>query len=202
MHFFRSSLESKRNWTELDDLSETTLHSWMRLISDSDISAETEQLPVRIPHSETDTVVVHYRLFLDNVRQELALFAEELCVPYVFTVTDVNGMVLDQFGTRFSMQKMHDSAIGIGSSFAMEHAGINAVSAAMQLEETVFIRGGEHTIGALQEWSCICVPVHLRGKVYAYIKLSVLGDITPLLAAPFLEEYVWSLQDALNRRVS
>ena len=110
-------------------------------------------------------------------------------VPHVFILTAPCGTVIDIPGTDADFIGALSTGLnlGVGTDLSLESSGINAVSLAMQFDETAVVRGPEHTLRLFSNWSCICCPVKIGEETIGYVDLSLPTDADVRIAAPLLE---------------
>ncbi len=107
--------------------------------------------------------------------------------PYInqslFILTDSSAIAIYISGNKSVIE---DKSLRIGSSFDINHAGINAISLAKQLNAFAYIKGKEHTLQCLTDWQCFCTPIQMGKRIMGYLNMSLnLQDRTEL-AAPLL----------------
>jgi transcriptional regulator of acetoin/glycerol metabolism len=107
------------------------------------------------------------------VNQQISLITKSMNKSIVFILTNINGVVLAVHGREEMINKLDiEQNLGIGTSFIMEHAGVNAISVAKELKEDVFVRGSEHNLKMFSEWSCFCGPIRSEEGIIAYLDMS------------------------------
>lgn len=110
-------------------------------------------------------------------------------VPHLFMLAGPCGTVIDLPGTDTDLVESLSSehSLGVGTDMSLPSAGINAISLAMLLDETVVVRGPEHTLPLFSGWLCICCPLKAGFETIGYIKLSLPADTDIRIAVPLLE---------------
>lgn len=92
---------------------------------------------------------------------------------HLLLLTDPHGMVLYSSGTEEVMEKAWEYELSIGTSFALEHAGLNAISSSQELKRPVIVKGEDHSLEILKGWSCFCVPiVEEQGAIAGFLDIS------------------------------
>ncbi len=82
-------------------------------------------------------------------------------------------MAVEFTGPANIVNKLESVNVGKGTSFALEHAGINAISLSMQLDTLVAVKGLEHSLTFFSKWSCMCSPIKIGNQIRGYLNLSV-----------------------------
>lgn len=107
--------------------------------------------------------------------------------PCVFLLTDPEGIVVQTIESTSLRKDLEMLNIGIGTSFAWEHAGNNAISLAIHTQTTVAINGAQHDLAMFQTWQCVCIPLRIGGEIYGYVDISFQANESMSCAVPLLE---------------
>lgn len=103
----------------------------------------------RLPEQEVRRSIEANTPLIQEVQRRMITFD----FPHLVLLTDITGMVLHICGTENVIREAQGYRLSRGTSFSIEHAGLNAVSAAMELNRPVIIKGEEHTLDILKGWS-------------------------------------------------
>lgn len=121
---------------------------------------------------------------------------------HLLLLTDPHGMVLYSSGTEEVMEKVREYELSTGTSFALEHAGLNAISASQELKRPVIVKGEDHSLEILKGWSCCCVPIAGEQEAIAgFLNISTDKAFNCSLLIQFLE-YISSLIEQDLRSMS
>ncbi|GAA0137283.1 hypothetical protein YSY43_41240 [Paenibacillus sp. YSY-4.3] len=121
---------------------------------------------------------------------------------YLLLLTDPHGMVLYSSGTEEVIEKVREYELCTGTSFALEHAGLNAISASKELRRPVILKGEDHSLEILKGWSCCCVPIlGEQGVIAGFLDISTDKAFNCELLIQLLE-YISSLVEQDLRDMS
>jgi transcriptional regulator of acetoin/glycerol metabolism len=177
-------------WTCINDVDSSTVAAWNHIFVDSGVDASLTKLKHRLTTSEAKREIVKHAKLVSLVREEVNYITSNLTQSHLFILTDQIGMTLNLYGTEAIMETLESVNLGTGTSFALEHTGINGISMAMQLEETVVVQGKEHHLQLFSGWGCICMPIRVGVEIKAYLDLSFKADMDVTFAVPLLEQVV------------
>ncbi|WP_051412019.1 helix-turn-helix transcriptional regulator [Halonatronum saccharophilum] len=68
----------------------------------------------------------------------------------------------------------NDKIIKVGTSFAEDSCGTNAISMAMWLKRDVYLKPKEHYCDFLKGWHCYALPILVDNKIIGYLDLSTI----------------------------
>jgi transcriptional regulator of acetoin/glycerol metabolism len=171
-----------RFWIELSDIPASTRELWKSLTLNSTVLAETNYLPIRITSIDAQRRKNSLISLLNTVTSEWDKLTKQFVKPHLFIFTDTSGIVLEMKGTEQVMMRLQDCNIGKGTSFAMEHAGVNGISLAMEMQKPAIVKGQEHYLELFSQWSCVCQPVIIDGEIKGYLDLSTHSE----------EDFTWA----------
>lgn len=195
MDIFSRTAVLQRSWKTLSDVDVEMLQSWKKIFHQSikrccDLNEESAY----INEEQLQLVLLQKKQLISTVRQELTSI--QLCFykPHVFILTDCNGIVIDLIGSDFIIEFLSSINMGVGTSFSIEHTGINAISLVMELKQMVVVQGPEHSLPLFFDWNCICVPIMIYDEIYGYLDLSFKADTDMELAVPLIEKIVKNIE--------
>jgi len=163
-----SSME--QTWLTVKDVTDEQLGEWLGTI-DPQLAAEAAQLPYRLPGPELERRLAAHAKWHAVVQDELRAARLLLLTPHLFIVADADGCALSLVGQECVMRVLAQSNIAPGTSFAKEHAGINAVSLAVETGQLAAVCGEEHTLLMFHDWISVCFPVRVGGEPAGYVGL-------------------------------
>ncbi len=198
MGVFTNLSDIKHSWTCLSDISREQLEQWNDSFAASGISPATHQLIVRVPLEIAKQKVTDHSTFISQTNEVIRSLHEQLCTPHFFILTDADGMMLDAVSFNSALQLLENINIGLGTLFALDCGGINAISMAMLLHSTVVLKGTEHTLDLFKDWTCICFPIKNGESVVGYLDLSFKSDIEVTFAVPLLERAIREIEKKLQ----
>jgi transcriptional regulator of acetoin/glycerol metabolism len=190
MDWFDSSVAIQRPWVSVSDISSEVRKRWERM--HTLLGDRSRQMHHFISMEEAALIIKNNKDLIQAMKKEMAFLNEDLCRPYIFAVTDPNAMIMEMSASPPIMPFLEAVNLGVSASMTMEHAGLNAISMSMQLEDSVVVQGNEHALSLFEGWTCIGVPVHVEGKIKGYVGLGIMADLHPILV-------VTSLQNAVKR---
>jgi DNA-binding CsgD family transcriptional regulator len=122
------------------------------------------------------------QLFIKIVTEEWSQWSLFLGKSCLLLLTDEKGALLSVLGSESLQAELGQFGIP-GTSFVMQHMGINGVSMAIQTGKPSVVVGKEHSVEAFSHWTCVCQPAIVKGKIVGYMDLSLYAE----------EDYVWAL---------
>ncbi|MDB5054509.1 MAG: luxR [Bacilli bacterium] len=172
-----------RYWIELSDIAAATRQAWNAEFLKSGVEVAATYLHVRLSENEVQIRKKACASLLNILTSEWNKLLLRMAKSHLFIFTDTSGIVLEMSGTESVMFKLQDCNIGQGTSFQLEHIGINGISLAMEMQRPALVKGQEHHLDLFCEWTCVCQPVMLDGIVQGYLDLSIHLE----------EDYTWAL---------
>jgi len=115
--------------------------------------------------------------------------------PILLLMTTANGRVIYYGGTPSAVSKIEEDGLHIGSSFSIEHAGINAISLCHHVKQTVVVQGAEHSLSEFSNWNCLCTPIMVDGDMLGMLDLSFDHLTNIAFAVPLLLQMVNQITD-------
>lgn len=185
-----------RTWVNLSDIDEHVRKEWNTAFLSTGMDPKSKVINSLAFHEKQRVIE---KTLISIVREELDLIKVTINKPYVFVLTDHNAVALDVIGPKVILDSLEQHNVGVGTSFALEHAGINAISVAMLLHRIAIVQGGEHSLDFFTHWSCVCLPIHIGSKIFGYLDLSLGADEDVTLAVPLIEYIVRNVEHILER---
>lgn len=141
------------------------------------------------------------RPVLEIVKKQELLSPQRFYFPHLIAVTDGNGIILHISGDERSVENAERMLqIGAGASLSIGSAGTNAVSAAIELQRSVCVKGEEHYLEALKDWISLCVPVHnAERQIIALFAICTFRQIPAALLFPFAESLAALIEQEYSR---
>lgn len=171
-----------RFWTELEDLGISIKEGWSKEPLKNETLASTNYLKTRISESELKKNKESMGALLSVVNSEWDKLFMQFSKPHLFIFTDTSGIVLEMKGSDGIVHKLEKNNIGEGTSFSLEQAGVNGISLAMEVQKPSLVRGKEHYLELFYEWSCVCQPIIVDGRIQGYLDLSTHSE----------EDFTWA----------
>jgi transcriptional regulator of acetoin/glycerol metabolism len=133
---------------------------------------------------------------ISSIRSEMNKLSQLISIPYVVFLTDRAGTILELVcsspGTR---DEMDQAELRPGVSLCRQHAGMNAVSLAMEMNCIGVVRGPEHSGLAFQNWNCVCAPLQDDDIVYGYVDISFNRGEPIEFAIPFVQQIAENIME-------
>ncbi|GEO28181.1 hypothetical protein AAC03nite_39660 [Alicyclobacillus acidoterrestris] len=182
-------------WCDLSDLNPCTVETWNKSFK----YPNAEHMPIRLSMQSLELILDRNKEFIEIATHDLSLVYTEIGVPHLFIVTDPNGTAIHFIGQTEIIDNARENNVDRGTSFAVECAGINGISLAMQLQSTVVVQGAQHTMQFFKDWNCVSSPVCMFDKIYGYIDLSFSTDVDVTFAVPLLKKTIEKLENKLKK---
>lgn len=192
--FQDKDLSHYEQWLGLNKVDGVELENW-RKISKELIDPNLKAMPIKL---DVPIEGNKFRLnLLEIVRKELILTSAWIPKAHLFLLSDCEGVILECSGSETVTEMLGDLNIETGTSFALRHAGINAISVALCTKSATLLMGEEHHLKMFANWTCACMPITFKNIVVAYLDLSFQdnGEL-PLLVA-LLENRIRNIEKKL-----
>lgn len=121
--------------------------------------------------------------------------------PHLFVLTDREGTIMKLFATPQKIKQLEEINFKAGASLSLEDAGINGISFAMKMNQTVVIQGHEHDLELLSQWTCICAPIRHNDETIAFLDLSIHANKDVSFAVPILNQIVRKIEESLTKTI-
>lgn len=196
--FNRTLLYRDRGWLKTGNLDPVMKKQWNSLVQQhSGLDASAAALVVREGGLEQKRLAERHRALIQSVRDQTEEFLD--CCPQVLItmLADDQGRLLDVMGDEETLQLLSKSNIGSGTSFAMEHIGINAISASMKTGRMIVVEGAEHHLKLFAGWTCVCAPVTCNSQIVGYLDLSIGNGADVAFAALLLRQMIKHVEAVL-----
>jgi len=196
--FEPQNLEVSYHWTTIPDIERSTIEQWKQMANGKGINVSDTRMSHRINRNKIEEALQKHIKMIENVQSEVSKLLECMLKPYVFVLTDLQGIVLSVYAWgQLADMLDSDKNFGMGTSFAMEHAGVNAISMAIELEECVYIRGSEHDLELFSTWNCLCGPLRIGEKIIGYLDMSFADSEDLILAGTMFEHLLRRISENL-----
>ncbi len=193
MEVFADHCDSEACWAGLSGIDAAMVEKWNSLFRLHGPQPDTSKMK-RLPVQKTKKRLIEHRQLIRKTRAELKALQPYLFKPNVFILTDHTGVALGLEGSETSISALEQHDVGTGTLFAMKHAGINAISVAMEWRRMAAIKGDEHHIKLFAGWSCICSPIYIGNRICGYLDLSFSKEENMAFAAPLLLQTVKKIE--------
>ncbi|WP_187274402.1 hypothetical protein [Paenibacillus sp. N3.4] len=124
------------------------------------------------------------------VTEEIKAVSKKIPVDHFFVLTDRQGVVVHLEASEPLREALETFQVTAGSSFALEYAGINGISLAMQLRSTAVVEGSDHSLQLFRDWACLCHPIVIDDEIVGYLDLSMKQGLELSFAVMLLEQSV------------
>jgi transcriptional regulator of acetoin/glycerol metabolism len=191
------NISEQRNWFCIEDINSQILAQWKH-DAERFLNPESSMMLFRLTQKEAEKNTVDHASLLSIVRIEGQTISSSLTKSHMFLLTDRNGIVIGMKTTNALTQVLENINLGIGTSFSMKHASVNAISVAMHLEHTTVVTGEEHYLQFFYDWICVCAPIRRAGNVIAYLDVSFQKGTELSLIVCLLEKIVHDVERRLE----
>lgn len=123
-----------------------------------------------------------------------------LSIPYLFVITDPDGIVINYCGADLIKGYFERNSIRNGASFAMKHAGINAISLAMERQSVSVVIGPRHSNKLFAELSCVCTPIRIKNVIIGFLGLFFHHFHEVTFALPLIEHLAENIEEKLPQK--
>ncbi|OPH48270.1 hypothetical protein BC351_38400 [Paenibacillus ferrarius] len=173
MDIFGEGSDSKNVWISFSDIEAERIELWNNACTGAGINREIRELVVRIDDVQRQELISPKKWLIAFVNEEVDSLSTILSNPYLIILTDQNGVAINLTGPTETIKKLESVNVGVGTSFALEHTGINGISLSMQLEDLVAVQGSEHSLHFFSKWSCVCSPIKQGDQICGFLDISV-----------------------------
>ncbi|WP_438448152.1 LuxR C-terminal-related transcriptional regulator [Gorillibacterium sp. sgz5001074] len=165
------------------------------------VQRDTMRIRFRIQGKMLERLLLKNQLLMNIVHKEGNLVFNSFYFPYMFMVTDANGVIMFMSGDEASLDNVERiNNIGIGSSMSFSSAGTNAIAASIELQRPVCLCGPDHFLQTFHDWTSLCVPVrNTENHIAAYVALSSYYEVPALLVYPCIESIAFKLEQELKK---
>lgn len=197
--FNRTLLYPNRWWLNFTNLDQSLKQQWNRQFQQSGLNASTASLIVREGWLGQKQLAERFTTVIHTVREQAGEFLDRSPQVHIIMLADEEGRLLDVMGDEETLQLLNRRNIGSGTSFAMKHTGINAISASMETGRMIVVDGAEHHLKLFAEWTCICAPVMCNSNIVAYLDMSFGSGTDVSFAALLLRQIIKRVETELLR---
>lgn len=184
------------------DVAPETIHEWKSQLSHINYSPQMASLRQGHSHSIVgDEMERTFRELLATTEYVTRETSSYIIEPHLFVLADRNGTIKNLYAKPQMTQQLEQINFKTGSSLSLANAGINGVSFAMKMNQTVVVQGREHDLQFLTQWTCICAPIKHNNETIAYIDLSIHADKDVSFAVPILKQIVRKIEESLTKKI-
>lgn len=173
MNIFRGDACSEQSWIRLSAIEAEKIELWRAVFTKAGIDRDSITLPFRLTEIERQEQTNRDVSLMVVAKEEIDALSKTISNPHLIIYTNQNGVALEFTGPANIVNTLESANVGKGTCFALEHAGINAISLSMQLERLVAVQGLEHSLTFFSKWSCMCSPINLGNELRGYLDISV-----------------------------
>lgn len=173
MNIFGGEVCSEHSWIRLSSIESEKIDSWNTAFTKTGIDRDTVMLPIRLTEIKRQEQIDKDTSLILIAKDEIDALSKTISNPHLIIFTNQNGVTLEFTGPANIVNTLESVNVGKGTSFALEHAGINAISLSMQLDALVAVQGLEHSLTFFSNWSCMCSPINLGNDRRSYLNISV-----------------------------
>lgn len=204
---FKYSGEKERQChTKLSDIAPEAINEWRSVGQQSGVDPDAECLKSSEPQqtsSKLNNEIEHLHRELHIATQYITRETlSHVSIPIIFVLTDRHGTILKVVGKNEMIERLRKVNFQEGTSLALEDAGINGISVAMQMKKTVVVRGDEHDLNLLSHFTCICAPIKHDNEIVAYLDLSLSTEEGVTFAVPILKQIVYKIEEYLAKDIA
>lgn len=134
------------------------------------------------------------------LQEETRNMDDLLSVPYLFVIADPDGIVVDYCGADLLKDYFERNNIRNGTSFAMKHAGINAIALSMERQSVSVVIGPRHSNKLFAELSCVCTPIRIKNVILGYLSLYFHCFHEVTFALPLIEHLAKNMEEKLPQK--
>jgi DNA-binding CsgD family transcriptional regulator len=164
-------------------LSELDLERFQKMSKNIGLIPEIKELRNQLHREILNNMLEDNKILVMFFKEFSKSIIEKFDYSCIIMLANADGVVLD-------IERSHnesDCPIAIGSSLAVQSAGIDAVSAAILLNRAVYMEKGQHYLHIFNNWACICLPIYDKtGETIAYIDFSTSPDLEISVYYPFI----------------
>ncbi|NOV00371.1 helix-turn-helix domain-containing protein [Paenibacillus planticolens] len=173
MNIFSGEMDSEHLWIRLSEIEAKKIALWNATFTETGIDRDIPTLPFRLAEIQSEEQINKELSLISAAKEEIASLSKAISNPHLIIFTNQNGVALVFTGPENIVNTLESMNVGMGTSFALEHAGINAISLSMQLNALVAVQGLEHSLTFFSKWSCMCSPIKHGNEIGGYLNISV-----------------------------
>ncbi|WP_310550521.1 helix-turn-helix transcriptional regulator [Paenibacillus glufosinatiresistens] len=176
-----SSLAEKKSWFTPDDLVPERRARFGSALSEG-VSFSFVDSPSQPRMSD-----VPENSLLSCIHSVTARSAASVVLPFTLMAVSAEGRVLELIHSNETLRREAEQA-GLRRGLMLDslHAGMNAVSLAMETGGPTVVRGVEHSHPVFRQWNCICAPLVFEDRRYGFLDLSFSVAREVEFAVPFV----------------
>ncbi|MEC0227510.1 helix-turn-helix transcriptional regulator [Paenibacillus alba] len=171
MNIFRG--ETEHSWIHLPEIEAEQIELWNATFTKTGIDRDHATLPFRLVEIQRQEQLNKEKSLIVVAKEEVDSLSKTISNPHLIIFTNLKGVALAFTGPENIVNILESVNVGLGTSFALEHAGINAISLSMQLDALVAVQGLEHSMTFFSKWNCMCSPIKLGNELRGFLNISV-----------------------------
>lgn len=137
-----------------------------------EVTCKRNRQLIRLSSEELDVRLAICNNWFKVIKEDLEQVFIPISKEVATLLTDSDGVVIYVVASDLLRRKLEKYNIGVGTSFALNYAGINAISIAMQLKKIIVLNGNDlRNSSFLSNMSTVCAPFHTRNFLIGYIQI-------------------------------
>ncbi|KRE86414.1 hypothetical protein ASG89_10395 [Paenibacillus sp. Soil766] len=192
MSVFTEVYTNLKTWIHSNDLPRSEINKLQELVADFGVDTSTSTLPYNLD-AKRIVVCKDYEML---IREEMRAISHAISFTHFFILTNSEGTAIHIEGAEPILHALERFQVVPGCSFALQTAGINGVSLAMQTGSSAVVEGTDHSLEIFSDWTCICHPIRVNDQVIGYLDLSMKKGVEVSLACVLVERIV---KEGLNK---
>lgn len=166
----------------------TAIDTCRHTVKDRGMLSQTQQLSRK--RSPNQLLIEVFQHSILNIKAHLS-------GPYLFLLTDEEGVLLSMDYSRNLESVVKRSPIRLGMFFTEKHCGVNAISEAISQGGPVYLPPEQHESPFFKNWHCFSVPLTVGPAIIGYLDVSTIDAdmkseliaIAKLIPADILNTY-------------
>lgn len=196
--FEHATCQPAIKWVTVEEIDAAQIQEWRQLAKNCGIPNLSKLRLQSIADLLTDEKHAIFQRIIPIAREIVDSLISNSTIPFLYFLTDQNGILRDYHGTQETVDRLDEINLKPGASFALEDAGINAISLSMRLQERIYLCGLEHDLHLFHDWACICSPIVMNGETVGYMDFSFHDKESPSHAMMVLARLVDIVQGRLS----
>jgi len=159
-----------------------------------------DHFPNILSMTEIKERLIERKEILYLLQEETGNMNDLLSIPYLFVIADPEGTIIDYCGTELLKGYFERNHMKIGTSSAMNKAGINAIALSMENHSASVVIGAEHSNRLFAELSCVCTPIRIKNVIIGYLSLCFHYFHEVTFALPLIEHLAKNIEEKLPQK--
>jgi len=159
-----------------------------------------DHFPNILSMTEIKERLIERKEILYLLQEETGNMNDLLSIPYLFVIADPEGTIIDYCGTELLKGYFERNHMKIGTSSAMNKAGINAIGLSMEKHSASVVIGAEHSNRLFAELSCVCTPIRIKNVIIGYLSLCFHYFHEVTFALPLIEHLAKNIEEKLPQK--